>query len=140
VFVLDPDQDRAEVVRQALKVGYERLEGELAGGVAAWRTAGFEVRRTALVPAAEVTGTIVDVRQAAEFAAGHIPGALHAELGSVGRADLPNELLAVMCGHGERAMSAASVLEVGGQRDVTVVLGGPVDWANASGRSLDTGS
>ena len=139
VFVLDRDQDRAEVVRQALKVGYEHLEGELDGGMGAWLTAGFEDSRVALVQAAEATATILDIRQAAEFAAGHIPGTLHTELGSVGRAELPSEHLTIMCGHGERAMSAASILEARGSRGLTVVLGGPADWAKASGRPLDTG-
>jgi hydroxyacylglutathione hydrolase len=139
VFVLDGAQDRTEVVRQALKVGYEHLEGELEGGMAGWRTAGFGDSRVALVQVVEAAGTIVDVRQAAEFAAGHIPGALHAELGSLRGAELPDEPLTIMCGHGERAMSAASVLEARGRRDLTVVLGGPADWGKASGRPLDTG-
>lgn len=139
VFVLEGGQDRSEVVRQALKVGYERLEGELAGGMAAWTAAGFEVGRVALVPVAEATGTIVDVRQASEFVAGHIPGALHAELGSVGEAELPDVPLTVMCGHGERAMGAASVLEAAGRSGVSVVLGGPNDWAKTSSRALETG-
>jgi hydroxyacylglutathione hydrolase len=139
VFVLDRDQDRDEVVRQALKVGYESLEGELAGGMDAWRRAGFEERRTALVPAAQATGTLVDIRQASEFAAGHIPGALHAELGSVDQSALPRGPLTVMCGHGERAMSAASVLEAAGRKNVAVMVGGPADWSSASGRQLETG-
>ena len=139
IFVLDHDQDRTEVVRQALKVGYERFVGELDGGMAAWRNAGFEDRQIALVQAAEAAGTVVDIRQAAEFVAGHIPGALHAELGSVSRTELPHGSLTVMCGHGERAMSAASILEAAGRADVAVVLGGPTDWATASGRSLETG-
>jgi glyoxylase-like metal-dependent hydrolase (beta-lactamase superfamily II)/rhodanese-related sulfurtransferase len=140
IFVLDRDQDRAEVVRQAHKVGYEHLLGELSGGVAAWRAAGFDSTQVALVPAAQATGTIVDIRQAAEFAAGHIPGAFHVELGSVQDAELPRrDSLTVMCGHGERAMSAASILEAGGHRELTVVLGGPSDWASSSGRALESG-
>jgi glyoxylase-like metal-dependent hydrolase (beta-lactamase superfamily II)/rhodanese-related sulfurtransferase len=140
IFVLDRDQDRADMVRQAHKVGYEQLLGELSGGMAAWRTAGFDSGQIALVPAAKAKGTIVDIRQAPEFAAGHIPGALHVELGSVEHAELPRrEPLTVMCGHGERAMSAASILEAGGHRELTVVLGGPSDWASSSGRALETG-
>jgi glyoxylase-like metal-dependent hydrolase (beta-lactamase superfamily II)/rhodanese-related sulfurtransferase len=140
IFVLDRDQDRAEVVRQAHKVGYEHLLGELSGGMAAWRAAGFETSQIALVPAAEATGTIVDIRQAPEFAAGHIPGAVHVELGSVQDAELPRrQPLTVMCGHGERAMSAASILQAGGHRELAVVLGGPSDWASSSGRALETG-
>src|SRR5262249_55311787 len=39
-FVVDDDQDRDELVRQCLDVGYEHLVGELAGGIAAWRASG----------------------------------------------------------------------------------------------------
>ena len=35
----------------------------------------------------------------------------------------------LMCGHGERAMTAASLLDRAGHRDVTVAVGGPDDWA-----------
>jgi glyoxylase-like metal-dependent hydrolase (beta-lactamase superfamily II)/rhodanese-related sulfurtransferase len=140
VFVLDADQDRAEVVREALKVGYERLAGEIAGGAAAWEEAGFELGRITLVPAAKATGTIVDIRQDGEYAAGHVPGALHVELGSLATEGVSdNGPLTLMCGHGERAMSAASVLEAQGHRDLKVVVGGPPDWASGTGRSLDTG-
>lgn len=140
IFVLEHDQDRADVVRQALKVGYEHLAGELAGGMAAWVAAGLESPRITLVSAAEAAGTIIDIRQEAEFAAGHIPGAQHVELGSVGDAEIPGSgTVTLMCGHGERAMSAASVLEARWHGDLAVVVGGPGDWAEAHGRRLLTG-
>jgi hydroxyacylglutathione hydrolase len=140
VLVLDRFQDRAEVVRLAYKIGYERLAGELAGGMVAWKAAGLSSRRVRLVPAAEAAGTIVDVRQDAEFAAGHIPGALHIELGSLSGTGVPAAgPLTLICGHGERAMSAASILEAAGHRDLAVVVGGAAEWAAASGRSLQTG-
>jgi len=41
-----------------------------------------------------------------------------------------------MCGRGERAMSAASLLERRGLRDVAVLQGGPQDWAEATGQTL----
>ena len=140
VFVLESDQDRAEVVRQAYNIGYERLEGELVGGIGVWRRAGLETRQIRLVPAGGATATIIDVRQTSEFTAGHIPGSLHVELGSLSDAQIPEApRLTVICGHGERAMSAASFLEATGHQDLTVVLGGPADWANASGQPLETG-
>ncbi|HET7667139.1 MAG TPA: rhodanese-like domain-containing protein, partial [Mycobacterium sp.] len=46
----------------------------------------------------------------------------------------------VMCGHGERAMGAASVLEAAGHRDLAVLDGGPPDWVRATGRRLETGA
>jgi len=140
VFILGQKQDRAEVVRQAFKIGYENLAGELAGGIAAWSDAGLPLRRIRLVPAAESSGAVVDVRQDGEFAAGHLPGARHAELGSLHPADLPPAgPLTLMCGHGERAMTAASILAAAGRDDVAVAVGGPDDWAAARGRSLETG-
>jgi rhodanese-related sulfurtransferase len=45
----------------------------------------------------------------------------------------------VMCGHGERAMTAASLLTRHGHHDITVAVGGPGDWAAAHGRALETG-
>jgi rhodanese-related sulfurtransferase len=85
---------------------------------------------------------VLDIRQTSEFAAGHLPGATHVELGEVAaRAEeLPREPMVVMCGHGERAMGAASLLEHAGHRDVAVLDGGPDDWTQATGRALDTGA
>ena len=44
-----------------------------------------------------------------------------------------------MCGHGERAMTAASLLARAGRRDTTVLIGGPDDWAAIHG-TLETGT
>jgi rhodanese-related sulfurtransferase len=43
-----------------------------------------------------------------------------------------------MCGHGERAATAASILERAGHPGVAVAIGGPEDWAAATGRPLAT--
>jgi glyoxylase-like metal-dependent hydrolase (beta-lactamase superfamily II) len=140
VFVRDDDQDPDEIIWQCLKIGYEHIAGELRGGIAAWRAAGLSVTDNDTVRAKAVdTGALLDIRQGGEFAAGHIPGAMHQELGSVGdaAANLPPGPLAVMCGHGERAATAASVLEKAGRPGAAIVLGGPPDWADATGRPLD---
>lgn len=139
VFVLDTDQDRAALVRACLDIGYEHLEGELAGGIDAWHAAERALATTPLVgPDAPLGGTLVDVRQRNEFAAGHVAGAVNAELGALPEAELPEEPLYVMCGHGERAMTAASVLERRGRPGVAVLRGGPTDRAAATGDSLVT--
>jgi glyoxylase-like metal-dependent hydrolase (beta-lactamase superfamily II)/rhodanese-related sulfurtransferase len=139
-FVLDDSQDQADLVRQARTIGYDHLLGVLGGGPRAWRGAGLAVATTEVVEAADVDGPVLDVRQAAEHATAHVPGALHVELGALPGASpsLPAGPLAVMCGHGERAATAASVLEAAGRHDVAVVLGGPPEWA-AGGRRLATG-
>jgi len=46
---------------------------------------------------------------------------------------------AIMCGHGERAMGAASLLAGTGHHDLVVLDGGPQDWVAATGRHLETG-
>jgi hydroxyacylglutathione hydrolase len=140
VFVLDADGDRTYLVDQALKIGYERLAGELSGGMAAWRTAGYAERRTALADPHCIPDTpLIDVRQSAEYRGGHIPGAIHVELGSVGSAPgLPSGALTVTCGHAERGMTAASMLERAGREEVTVVNGGTDGWAAIAGHQLQT--
>jgi hydroxyacylglutathione hydrolase len=135
VFVREPDQDASDLVRQALGIGYERLAGELAGGIEAWREAALPIGHMSVVDAARVSTPVLDVRQDAEFAAGHLPAASHVELGALPDAagDLPVGAVATMCAHGERAATAASVLERAGRDDVVVVRGGPDDWSRVRG-------
>ncbi|MFI9816834.1 MBL fold metallo-hydrolase [Saccharothrix variisporea] len=141
VVVRDPDQDPAEVLWQALKIGYDDLAGEIV--LDEWVAADQPTTATRLVSAREVEGVrVLDVRQRAEYASGHLPGADHVELGDLPAraADLPDEPTVVMCGHGERALGAASLLERAGLRDVSVLTGGPHDWAEQTGGTLATGS
>jgi rhodanese-related sulfurtransferase len=140
VFVLDETQDRHELVRQCLTVGIEMLAGELAGGYETWAHAGLPSASIELLEAATVgSATVLDVRQGDEFLIGHLPGAHNVELGALSTAEVPNGPLALMCGHGERAMTGASVLEHAGRTDLAVMVGGPQDWAAATGRDLATG-
>jgi glyoxylase-like metal-dependent hydrolase (beta-lactamase superfamily II)/rhodanese-related sulfurtransferase len=138
LFVLGDDQDRAELVRQCHLVGYERLLGELAGGMAAWRAAGLPEGRVQQVAPGEVAGQVLDVRQVSEVALGRLPGAVPVELGALDGGDgLPAGPLTVMCTHGERAMTAASLLEQAGRRELRVVAGGgPAEWSQATGQPL----
>ncbi|MGW2706168.1 MBL fold metallo-hydrolase [Streptomyces sp. NPDC001340] len=141
VFVTGDGQDLDEIVWQAAKIGYERLAGRLAGGMPAWTAAGNLQAGTAFVTADRAGDRpYVDVRQEAEFAAGHVPGAVHIELGGLAAhaGDAP-EGPVVACGHGERAMTAASLLERAGRTDLVVLDGGPAEYAAAHGRQLTEG-
>jgi hydroxyacylglutathione hydrolase len=142
VFVLGDGQDRGEVVRQCIAIGFERLTGELDGGMVAWRGAGLpEATIELLRPEQADRATLLDLRQRGEFEAAHIPGARHVELGSLeteGPA-LPTGPLTVHCGRGERAMTGASLLERAGRQDLAVLLGGPGDWSVACGVPLEHG-
>jgi len=139
VFVLDDTVDRADLVRQCLTVGHDAILGELDGGLATWTGAGLAVASIPLVDAVDITGTVLDVRQASEWAAGHVPDAVHIELGDLTAAHVPAGPLTVMCGHGERAMTGASLLEIAGHRDLGVLTGGPQDWSDATGVDLQPG-
>ncbi|CAN5156791.1 MBL fold hydrolase [soil metagenome] len=143
VFVADAATDRVELVRECLKIGYERMAGELSSGMDGWRAAG---RPTAGIPlvtpdAAGSDRVVLDVRQHAEWDGGHLPDATHLELGA-----LPAHLdrlrerpLLVHCGHGERAMTAASLLERAGHRDVVVLAGSADELAGTRGDRLVPG-
>jgi hydroxyacylglutathione hydrolase len=141
IFVLEAGQDADDLVRQARTIGYDQLIGAVVGSVDGWRAARLPVLSTEVVDAARVDRPVLDVRQDNEVAAGHVPGAFHVELGDVSAAasTLAAGDLAVMCGHGERAVTAASLLEGAGRRDVAVVLGGPDDWRAATGDDLQRG-
>ncbi|OII66804.1 rhodanese-like domain-containing protein [Streptomyces sp. CC77] len=142
VFAAADGQDLSEIVWQAYKIGYERLAGRLAGGTTAWTAAGHRLATTAFVTADRTDNRpYVDVRQKSEFAAGHVPGAVNIELGALMRiaADAP-EGAVVACGHGERAMTAASLLERAGHTDVAVLDGGPADYSAAHGGQLVQGT
>ncbi len=141
VIVRDPGQDPADILWPALNVGCTTIAGELAGGVAAWTATGGQLATTRVASPAEMdTTSVVDVRQASEVTAGHLPGAHLIELGSLAEhaSDLPSGPATVMCGHGERAATAASLLERAGHHEVSILAGGARDWAKVTGRTLDT--
>jgi glyoxylase-like metal-dependent hydrolase (beta-lactamase superfamily II)/rhodanese-related sulfurtransferase len=141
VIVRDPVQEVPEIVGQAAKVGYS-LRGELSGGVAAWTATGRTTASTVLAEAGLLRERrAVDIRQRAEYVDGHAPAAVNIELGDIpARLDaLPDQPYVVMCGHGERAMSAASLIERAGLPAPAVLLGGPAQWSAAQQCHLERG-
>jgi rhodanese-related sulfurtransferase len=142
--VRDEEQDPDEVLWQAAKIGYDDGVGELAGGVDAWAAAGLPTASVSLTePPAQPGSLILDIRQDAEFRAGHVPGAVHIELGDLESAAalLPADVpTVVMCGHGERASTGASLLRARGFTRVSVLEGGPQDWVEVTGQELEAGA
>jgi hydroxyacylglutathione hydrolase len=140
VFVLDDQQDRAELVRQCRTIGHDRLVGELAGGMASWRAAGLDEQAVPVVgPHQAGASPVLDVRQASEVAEGHLPGAVAVELGALAgdpSPAVPEGPLTVMCGAGQRAMTAASLLQQRGHDQVRVLPVSAEDWSRATGQAL----
>jgi rhodanese-related sulfurtransferase len=143
IIVRSARQDPEEIAWQAAKIGYDTIVGELSSEPGEWPAAGLAVRSTPVLAADQFAGQrALDVRQDSEFAGGHVPGATGIELGELAsRADeVKREQLVVMCSHGERAMTGASLLERAGATSVAVLAGGPEDWAKAHGTALQAGS
>ena len=143
VILREISQDSEEILWQSLKIGYENILGEIAGGIEAWKAAGHPTRSIDLIKPDQGVAdvSVLDIRQTSEFQAGHLPGALHIELGDLAGTSpqLPDEPMVVMCGHGERAMSAASLLERSGHTQVSVLDGGPQDVADDTSVTLHSG-
>ncbi len=128
------------VLEEARLVGFERIEGVLEGGMDGWRRAGLEVQSAEFSGGREARDALrsgavaVDVREPDEYASGHIEGAIHLPLGDLpGRVgEVPQDRpLVVYCAHGERASSAASILERSGRGPILTVDGGYEAWREA---------
>jgi rhodanese-related sulfurtransferase len=82
----------------------------------------------------EQTAQVVDVREADEWADGHIAGAIHIPLGdlgaSVGELD-PSRPVITLCAAGVRSLYAAEALIGAGFGEVASMAGGMVAWEQA---------
>ena len=125
---------------ESLLVGYERFAGVLDGGLRAWKDAGLPVTSSRLVSAAAAQralldgATALDVREPDEYAAGHLPDAVHVPLGQLaGREHQlpPGRPVVAYCGHGERAATAVSLLERSGHEALLNLDGGFGAWTAA---------
>lgn len=143
LFVTGDGVATDQVVDESLLVGYERFGGVLEGGISAWIEAGLVVKNIPLIGAVVAKrvvvdgGVTLDVREANEFAAGHIEGAIHIPLGSLSSRieEVPRDRpIVTYCGHGERSTTAASILEVAGITNVSNLELGIGGWQNNGGR------
>lgn len=139
VLVAEPGREQEAATRLG-RVGYDRLVGHLAGGMAAWEgrpVAALPRHDAASLRAALATGappTVVDVRSAAEREAGAIPGSLHlplAELAARAPSLPPGRELAVHCAGGYRSLAAATWLRAHGH-DAADLIGGFAAFAGTA--------
>jgi hydroxyacylglutathione hydrolase len=141
VFVLPDPSAWDEAVRWAYRIGYDDVRGYLDGGVEAWRSAGRHVEATRqmsvedLGAALEVGGPeapfVIDVRQASEYEAGHVPSSVHIGAGELPSclAELPRDRpIAVICASGFRSSIGASLLRRAGFTNVANVTRGLPHW------------
>jgi len=80
--------------------------------------------------------TLVDVREESEYAAGHLPGAVHVGKGVIER-DIETKVpdpatpLVLYCGGGFRSALAADALQKMGYTNIVSMDGGWTGWKNA---------
>lgn len=126
-----------EAVRDLAMIGLDRVAGvfEPAAVTGRRREALDSIARTDARRLAQRHRrhevTILDIRGAAEWEAGHIAGALHVPLGDLPErlAEVPAERpVVVHCESGARSAIAASVLRAGGRREVVDFQGGMQAW------------
>ena len=139
VLVGRDDEDALEAADLAAAVGLRNLGGYLAGGMTSWREDGLDVVRVERMTVSELHARweggavqVLDVRERAEWDAGHVPGSVFAPYHDI-RA-LPEEIdperpVGVICASGQRAAVAASLLQrLGARRVIHVVEGGVPTW------------
>ena len=145
VLVADDRAQERESVRQLARIGYDLVVGALDGGFRSWADAGRPVSSYPRMLSAEMERrllsgerlVVVDVREANEWFAGHVPGSVN-----IPAHDLPlragqlplGATLAVHCGHVYRATLGASLLERSGHDQLIVVEDGFGGWTAATSR------
>jgi len=136
ILVTEPGQEKETVVRLA-RVGFEKIEGHLAGGFDTWRNAGENIDMIIDVEADELMMDIphdpnlrvIDVRRETEFADGHLKDALNIPLNemtdpaSIAAID-DTQNLYVHCAGGYRSVIASSLLKKEGYHNLRNVVGG----------------
>jgi hydroxyacylglutathione hydrolase len=150
VFVGSDDEDGRRAGALAAAVGLTnaaRAGGLLSGGWTSWNA---ELRPAARLPRVAVqeigpllesmpASQVLDVRERDEYEEGHIPGSLNVpwhDIDGIPAGVDPRERVLVICASGQRAGTAASLMQHFGAGDVVHVVGGGVPRWGALGGTL----
>ena len=149
ILVTDPGKERETVIRLA-RVGFAQMRGYLDGGFPGWKSSGEPVDMVINVDADEFVMDIpfekrlriVDVRREAEFADGHVAGALSIPLetltdpGTMADFDDKDNIY-IHCASGYRSMVAASLFKRQGIHNLHNVRGGWNEIKNLTGFNIE---
>jgi hydroxyacylglutathione hydrolase len=151
VLIGRDDEDGRRAGQLAVAVGIRKLGGYLHGGMTNWRQEKREAQRIKRMPIEELAEhvkgqsddlQILDVRERSEWDDGHVPGSVfeawHDITGVPDGLD-PARPVAVVCGSGQRAATAASLLERFGAEHVVHVVDGGVPRLSRLGIELEAG-
>ncbi len=141
LLVLDREDRLDAVLTRLARVGLDRIDGYLDGGMDAWTRAALPLASLPQIPPVRLHerlrngAHLLDVRTRDEWDEGHVDGALHIPGGEL--QDRLDEVpcrdaeIAVACSTGYRSTVAASVLERHGYTRVWNVPGGMNAWRAA---------
>ena len=132
------DAEAKQMGRLLEAVGFRRLAGYLAGGIASWLDADLPTESTR---ATDISGLadllraqavlLLDVRELDEWDEGHVAGSVHVPYHDL-RDSIPDDVresslpVAVACSAGNRSAIAASLLRRAGAHDIVHVAGGGI--------------
>jgi len=123
-------------------LGFDKIEGYLAGGLEAWYKEGLPIAKVELITVQDLKKwidskervTVVDVRRESEWIEGHIKGSKHIYVGQLEKQThkLPrHNPIVVTCKTGNRSSFGASVLLRAGFDRVYNCLGGIDAWSKS---------
>jgi hydroxyacylglutathione hydrolase len=136
ILVTEAGKEKETIVRLA-RVGYEKIEGHLAGGYEAWKAAGEAMDMIVDVEPDELVMDlphdenimVVDVRRHTEYADGHLKEAVNIPLnemmdpGTMANIN-DNHNVYVHCAGGYRSVIGCSLMKRQGIHNIRNVLGG----------------
>lgn len=138
ILISEGDEQLNEACLRLARVGIDAERGFLAGGVEAWRTAGFEFATIPQMTAQDLRARspfesiqILDVRREPEWNAGHLPNSRLWPLDKFAQQfpDLAKSTpLLVHCKSGYRSMIACGLLQKVGYTSVANLSGGYDEW------------
>ncbi len=148
VLIGRDDEDGRQAGRLAVAVGLRKLGGFLHGGMTSWRqekqpTESIERQTVQELHEHTERGEnlqILDVRDDKEWDRGHIPGSVFKTWHDITELPAgldPEQPIAVICGSGQRAATAASLVERFGAKQVIHIVDGGVPKWGRLGYSLE---
>ncbi|HNS12780.1 MAG TPA: MBL fold metallo-hydrolase [Bacteroidia bacterium] len=140
IVVCEEGKEEETILRLA-RVGYEKVEGFLSGGMPSWINAGLKTDSICSVSAVEFAekvgkgAAVLDVRKLSEAEAGHIKDANIIPLADLNKnvsSVVSDKPLYIHCAGGYRSMIAASILKSKGFNNVINVYKGWSEIKNTS--------
>jgi hydroxyacylglutathione hydrolase len=144
ILLVNETENPEEPFKRLTRLGFDRVDGYLAGGMLSWHTAGLEshsipaitVQNLCQLLDARKNPFILDVRSGEELERnGRINDAVHIHITTLPEhiSRIPKDRpVYIFCGSGMRSMIAASLLKGLGWKNIHVVLGGLAGWNSVS--------